>query len=226
LRWVLHVNPFRRAEDAELLAHGLALAGLAVDPDERRGAAEPTQLQQVAQVAPRPVFRRQGELWTLAFDGVSVQLTEAKGFQDLAQLFARPEASIHCLELGGRLAEPSADAPVFDERARHELGARLRELQETIDEADALHDRGRAEAARAELDQIGAALSGALGLGGRSRRLGSAAERARSAVTWRIRNAIRKIAAVHPSLGRHLDNAVRTGAFCSYSPEKPVEWTL
>ena len=51
------------------------------------------------------------------------------------------------------------------------------------------------------------ALSGALGLGGRSRRLGSAAERARTAVTWRIRNAIRKIATAHPALGRHLENA-------------------
>lgn len=218
LRWVMHVNPFRRAEDAELLARGLARAGLAADPDERRPS--------VAQVAPRAVFRPEGDFWTVAFDGVEVQLTEAKGFHDLAQLFARPEASIHCLELGGRLAEPSADAPVLDERARRELGARVRELQETIDEAEALNDHGRAESARAELDQIGTALSAALGLGGRSRRLGSAAERARSAVTWRIRNAIRKIAAAHPSLGRHLDNAVRTGAFCSYTPETRVDWTL
>ena len=37
-------------------------------------------------------------------------------------------------------------------------------------------------------------MSGALGLGGRSRALGSAAERARSAVTWRIRSGVKKIA--------------------------------
>ena len=69
-------------------------------------------------------------------------------------------------------------------------------------------------------------LSGALGLGGRSRQLGSAAERARSAVTWRIRNAIRKIASAHPRLGRHLENAIRTGTFCVYEPETPVDWAL
>ena len=69
-------------------------------------------------------------------------------------------------------------------------------------------------------------LSGALGLGGRSRRLGSAAERARSAVTWRIRNAIRKIAGVHPPLGRHLDNSIRTGTYCTYVPERSVDWEV
>ena len=44
-------------------------------------------------------------------------------------------------------------------------------------------------------------------------------ERARSAVTWRIRNAIKKIGQAHPRLGRHLENAVRTGTFCVYQPE-------
>ena len=63
-------------------------------------------------------------------------------------------------------------------------------------------------------------------LGGRARQLGSPAERARSAVTWRIRNAIRKIASVHPRLGKHLENSVRTGTFCVYEPETPTEWAL
>jgi len=63
-----------------------------------------------------------------------------------------------------------------------------------------------------------------VGLGGRSRRLVSLAERARSAVTWRIRHAQRRIAAAHPSLGRHLENSLRTGTFCSYRPERPVAW--
>jgi hypothetical protein len=69
-------------------------------------------------------------------------------------------------------------------------------------------------------------LSGALGLRGRSRPLGSAADRARSAVTWRIRSAIKKIASAHARLGRHLENAVRTGTFCVYMPETPINWTV
>jgi hypothetical protein len=45
-------------------------------------------------------------------------------------------------------------------------------------------------------------------------------------VTWRIRNGIKKIGKAHPRLGRHLENAVRTGTFCVYQPETPIEWAL
>ena len=223
LRWLLHVNPFRRPEDGERLARGLALAGLDADPDE--GRSEAIARPVTAGVAPA-TFRRDGAHWTLAFSGVSVQLTHQKGFVDLMQLLARPGTELHCLELADRPAEPGGDVPVLDERARRELKARVRDLQQEIDDADAAHDTDRAERAREELDQIVDHLSGALGIGGRPRQLGSAAERARSAVTWRIRNAIRKIASAHPRLGRHLDNGVRTGTFCVYEPETPTSWAL
>ena len=213
LRWLLHVNPFRRTQDAELLERGLALAGLAADPVPPAIAAPPNAS-----------FQRDGAHWTLSFDGSVVRLADGKGFHDLALLLGQPNGSIHCLELAGRSA--TGDAPVLDEQARRDLAARVRALEETIEEAETRNDLGRAERAREELDQIVTELSSALGLGGRSRRLGSAAERARSAVTWRIRNAIRKISSAHPALGRHLDHAIRTGTFCAYEPEKPVQWSL
>lgn len=218
LRWLLHVNPFQRPQDAALLVRGLSLAGLDADPDADRPS--------LPQPQPRAEFRRAADHWHLAFDGVALQLSDTKGFHDLAQLLAQPHVPIHCLDLAGRASEPSADAPVLDERARRELAARVRELEGEIEQADARSDLGRAEAARAELDQVVSALTGALGIGGRARRLGSAAERARSAVTWRIRSAVRKITAAHPTLGRHLDHAVRTGTACSYEPEKAVDWWL
>jgi hypothetical protein len=46
-----------------------------------------------------------------------------------------------------------------------------------------------------------AELAHAAGLGGRARRLGDPGERARSAVTARIRDTIRRIAERHPALG-------------------------
>lgn len=223
LRWILHINPLRRREDADRLAEGLRLAGLEADPDEGRPAAvaRPTPPE-----SPPAVLRREGERWTAAFDGSIVQIAHQKGYLDLVQLLSRPGTEVHCLELANRPAEISGDVPVLDERARRELGARVRELQQELDEADAANDIGRSARAREELDQIVEHLSGALGLRGRSRQLGSAAERARSAVTWRIRNAIRKLASVHPRLGRHLENSVRTGTFCAYEPELPVSWVL
>jgi TolB-like protein/Tfp pilus assembly protein PilF len=223
LRWLLHVNPLRQAEHADQVARGLRLAGLPVDPDEGRSGA-------VARPATdglgRAVFRREGAFWTMAFEGLVVQLTEVKGFHDLAALLGQPQAQIHALELAGRSTEPRGCDRVLDQRARRELTAQFQALQAEIDAAASHNDYARAERARAELDQLVTGLSQALGLGGRSRRLGSAAERARTAVTWRIRNAIRKITAAHPALGRHLEHAVRTGTTCVYSPEKPVDWSF
>ena len=51
-------------------------------------------------------------------------------------------------------------------------------------------------------------------------------ERARVAVTKRIRASMQKIAAHHPSLGRHLATTIKTGQICVYVPDptRPVVW--
>jgi hypothetical protein len=57
-----------------------------------------------------------------------------------------------------------------------------------------------------------------------SARSGDQVERARSAVTWRLRATLTKIRQVHPALGAHLQRSIATGRFCSYHPEEPVTW--
>ena len=69
------------------------------------------------------------------------------------------------------------------------------------------------------LDGLLSTLSAALGLGGRGRKLGDSGEKARTAVTWRIRHALRRIEAVHPAMGRHLARRVKTGTFCQFAVE-------
>lgn len=53
-----------------------------------------------------------------------------------------------------------------------------------------------------------------------------ARERARVNVTRAIGAALKRIAAHHPTLGRHLAATVRTGAFCTYTPDPrlPIAW--
>ena len=176
--------------------------------------------------APANAFRRDGELWTLSFDGGSVHMADLKGLHDIARLLAAPGEELHCLELAGAPAlPPQGDAgELLDERGRAEYRSRMRELEEEAQRAEAAGDGARAEAAREELDKLTDAVAAAFGLGGRPRKSGHPAERARSAVTWRIRNALTKVEEAHPALGRHLRNSVRTGTFCSYRPEREVEW--
>ena len=149
-----------------------------------------------------------------------------KGIVDLGTLVTRPGREVHALELMGGEDVGRAAGPVLDERARRAYQDRIVELQREIDEARVDHDVLRAERAELELDALVEQLSEAFGLGGRGRSTGSSAERARTAVTYRIRAAIRRLSELHPELGRHLANAVRTGTWCSYQPETEVRWTV
>src|SRR5262245_29623407 len=53
------------------------------------------------------------------------------------------------------------------------------------------------------------------------------AERARSAVGKRIRDAVRGVEAHHPALGYHLRAGIKTGSRCVYvpSPERQLAWS-
>lgn len=223
LRWIEQVNPYRDPAPLAALAQGLHAAGLMRDPDVvAAGVPSPPPRGD----GERPRFRRDGDVWTMAFAGEVVRLSEVKGFADVALLLGRPGEDVHCLDLAGRQIETLGADAVFDERARRELRTRVSDLEEQVEAAERDGDFARAARAREELDQLVAALAGALGLGGRLRRVGSQVERARCTVTWRIKSAIRKVGQAHPALGRHLSNAVRTGTTCVYQPEQPVDWLL
>jgi hypothetical protein len=71
-------------------------------------------------------------------------------------------------------------------------------------------------------------LSRAIGLGGRDRRAASASERARINVTRAIKVALERIAEHNPALATLLTSSIRTGTFCSYTPDSrlPASWQL
>src|SRR5262249_62035552 len=45
------------------------------------------------------VFRRDGDVWTIAYEGKGVRLKDAKGVQYIACLLRRPGAEFHCADL-------------------------------------------------------------------------------------------------------------------------------
>lgn len=171
-------------------------------------------------------LHRVGDVWTITYEHTSVTVKATKGIDDLARLLASPGTEIHCLDLVGAAVDQASTGEVIDEQAKRAYEERIRELQAELDEAEADHDAARAERARAELDAVVDHLTAALGLGGRRRRTASAAERARSTVTQRVRHAIRRLGRDHPLLGRHLEASVRTGVYYSYQPERPVTWDV
>ena len=118
--------------------------------------------------------------------------------------------------------------PALDSQAKAEYRSRLEDLRAEIEEAEAFNDPERSARAREEMDFIAHELSAAVGLGGRDRKVASAAERARVNVTRALRREIRRIADEDSSLGRELETTVRTGTFCAYEPDprRPVAWEV
>jgi TolB-like protein len=217
LAYLIQVCPFSRPQDLDLLVTGLAKAGL--DGTGRR-STEPYLPRQSTQAGR---FALEGSDWVASYAGKTVRVPNAKGCRDIAMLLLSPGERIHCMEIAGRVREADA-GPAMDARARAECQLRMRELREELESAEQDNDLARTSSLREELDQLIHALEAALGLSRRERKLGDSAERARSAVTSRIRGTMKRIGAVHPDLGRHLDASIRTGAFCTYDPEQRTTW--
>ena len=97
----------------------------------------------------------------------------------------------------------------------------MEELRSAIEEAEAGGDDEGKARARQELEFIEHELAAAYGLSGTARRLADPAERARKAIANRIRDAMARIEAHHPALGRHLRTSIRTGTFFSMSQSEP-----
>jgi len=176
-------------------------------------------------------LERDGDVWHVTFGGRHTIVKHSKGLQDLAVLLVRPGVEVHVTELEtlpagvARATRATTNDVALDRRAIAAYRERLTELDDDIADAEAANDVARAERARIERDFLVDELSGAVGLGGRARGAGpDPVERLRKAVTARVRDAIRRIDSVHPSLGRHLGNSVRTGTYCSYQPEQAVVW--
>jgi len=205
--------------------------GLVVEAAAAHAVAEGTPADQSL---PDNVFRSEGEFWTVVFSGEIARLKDSKGLRDIAVLLSSPNREIAAVDLVSRDAGPVGRAvagggdagEAVDERARAAYKRRIQDLRDDIDQADADNDSARAAKARAELDALTEQLAAAYGLGGRARKVGDPAERARKAVTERIRDALARMAKEHPSLHRHLKASIKTGAFCSYAPERPVTWSF
>lgn len=177
--------------------------------------------EQLADATRGCVFHRDGRVWTLGYEGRQVHLPHTKGLADLAALLAAPGKDVPALEL---LGHPATGAdPVLDDAARRAYRARITRLDAAI--ADAA-DEAEAERHQAERAELVRQITAAAGLGGRPRRLGDDAERARKAVTARIRDAIEQILRAHPPLGLHLRATVHTGTYCAYRPPGDLHWRL
>jgi hypothetical protein len=199
------------------------------------------------------LFLPQNDYWIIRYHGQGALLKSTRGLHCLALLLRYPGREFHVSELlaclilmgaptpvpvvtasrrlrdaGDQLVSAGlSDAgPVLDAQAKAECKRRLNDLRQELKEAQQFNDSDRAAKAQEEIHAISRQLASAIGLACRDRKTCSEAERARSAVTKRIKRTIRKIGEVIPSLGHHLSARIKAGYFCSYNPhpDRPVVW--
>ncbi len=216
-------------------------------PERKRSRPSPTQ-HSASQTQPS-IFRREGDYWTIAYQGVIVRLKSIRGLYYIAQLLRHPHQEFHVFDLvdlpqmetGSRTeARPSStlehqrrlltthhtEETLLDVRARTAYRKRLRELQEELHEAQTFQDLGRMTELQQEREFLTHQLSAAMGVGGHPRQAAPQVERVRVNVTRGIKEAIQKIAPHSPQLERYLSTTIRTGLFCAFAPDPftPVYW--
>jgi pimeloyl-ACP methyl ester carboxylesterase len=200
------------------------------------------------------IFSKEGEFWTIACRGEVFRLRDVRGLVYIAYLLGHPREEFHVLSLasksGGKqgavdeLAEPASEeqatqsdltvgrmgdaGEMLDAQAKAAYKRRTAELREQLEEARELNQLELVDRLEDEIEDVGRELSRAVGLGGRDRRAASAAERARINVTRAIKIALERIAEHNPALAALLTSSIRTGTFCSYTPDSrlPASWQL
>jgi CheY-like chemotaxis protein len=203
---------------------------------EDRVAAQVSEILGLRGLGDTALFRREGEFWTVAFEGTAFRLRDTKGLHHIAALLRAPGRELHVLDLvaaqpadDDSARPPGGDAgSILDPEAKAQYRARLDELDEELRDAERANDRERAARATDERDAVAHELAAAVGLGGRDRKAASDAERARVNVTRAIRAALDRIEEHSPALGRHLAATLRTGQYCSYVPDPRavIRWEL
>lgn len=243
-------------DEAAGIAAEIGASGLADQAEELRErlgggtapAPAPAPMPRAPAEAMAAALRREGDVWVFDYADRAIRVKDSKGLHHLAQLLESPGVEVHALELvggagasgaGGAAVDREADldvrqagsgdsGPLLDSEAKAAYRARLEELREEIEEAESFNDPERGARAREELEFVTRELAGAVGLGGRDRKTGSDAERARVNATRSIRTVLKRVAEHDEALGRELEATVRTGTFCAYEPDprRPVSWTV
>ena len=189
------------------------------------------------------VFRREGDYWTVIFDGSTVRVRNRKActtWRGCSPIRAgsttcstssppRPAASrtsTAAKRPACRVSLLGDAGEMLDARAKDAYRRRLAEIDDDIDQARAIGDAERAAQADTERDfllqELSAPLVWAVGID---------EPRPNPSVLWAgvtraVRQAITRIGGHHRQLGEHLSRTIRTGTYCAYLPDPraPAAW--
>jgi hypothetical protein len=206
------------------------------------------QCQEPEPSAQENIFRKEGDYWTIVYDGKLNRLRHVRGLSLIAYLLSRPAAQIHVMDLAsitgpfqnwaqhkdepeaetGRPSPRGGDVVEIGENGGNAAAkSRVEELRKELIEARTFGDLARVSSIEEQMAFLTRRLVPSIEYG-RPDINGERVQRIRVKVTKAIKSAVQKIAQNQPDLAYRLAGAIKTGTFCSYTPEPTmsVPWKL
>ena len=194
------------------------------------------------------LFQRQGNAWTIRYQGEVIPVADRKGLRYLAPLLRDRDREFHVTELevaaGESLAVTSEGAStarlgvhlpsddldssgrMLDAEAVTSYRDRLREIEQELAQASADRDTASRERLTQEQKFIEEQFLATHGRHGRSRPAQDRLKRTRDRIAIAIDRALGEIRKHHPDLAQHLDGSLIRGTHWSYRPTPPVDWIV
>ncbi len=201
------------------------------------------------------VIAKEGDIWTITFQGNASRLRDMKGMNYIATLLQYPDRNFaatelvnlaeyqpresskqkqkrtraDALELGLRETTNLGDrGEAADQKTLSQLKGRQAEIHKEKEEANELQNWETREELEDEEEKLHQYIRQTFGLGGKSRRSGSHADKVRINVTRAIKRVLDKIRKQDQALAAYLKSTIKTGYQVSYTPDpnNPVSWTF
>lgn len=208
-----------------------------------------------AEKMPDNIFRKRGGVWEARFQGRNTifLLNVDKGAEYINLLLAFPDRETMVSEIVFGCALGAAEAAantglehddieegyqvsvgvplgdagvVADSKAVKQYRARFNELFRDKAEAEEEGDHERLDEIQDEMAQLAAAVSGAVGKGGKPRKLADKRKNVRDAFRNAVDRAIKHIDKYDKALAQHLKDSIKHGNEAVYRPEIAVTWEV
>jgi hypothetical protein len=193
------------------------------------------------------VFYEKGEYWLISYEGKTVYLKRSKGLSYIRQLITAAGRELHVTQLGlsqpvpqgvlNRLSQQELEdlgltsdllshaGPLVDQAGSLWIRSKLVELEEELGQAQSDCDIGRVSVLNEQIERLQCHIASLYSISGQVRKMDDPVERLRKAVSAAIADAKRRIHEEHEPLWKHLQNFLHSGVYCSYRPDREIDWS-
>jgi hypothetical protein len=218
-------------------------------PTSTEPMPEATQPEDALPAKKEWLFQKRGDDWLIGPEADPIPVRDLKGFSYIAYLLERPNVSVETGELS-RIFDGTISSSQFrgnpesqelterpdlgdagdhtDRKTLRDINNRLQEIDREIqDPQDASHYEA-VEKLKDEKEKLLGYVRQTTGLGGRLRKSSATNERERSSVTYRIKEAIKRLGKSNGTVHHYLSTTIKTGNSCAYkpAPDSPIKWTV